>query len=336
MNRHLITREELNRELDRLAADKVVYAPVKNKDGGVWRRLKTCTEVYLDEVNTREPAKVVVFPRWELMFEFKPVGVKEPDEPKEQIVFGLRPCDASGIAFLKKFFTEEGSIDSYIQRRVARAVFIGLTCNKVAPTCFCVAVGGNPAGTRGLDLLLTEIGGKFLAEPLTARGEELVAEFPKATETAIAEKQKIKERVTAEIETRIDTQELKKKLDNGFNHLIWEKLAFPCINCAACTFLCPTCHCFDVTDEIIGEQALRARIWDSCQFTLYSQHASGHNPRLNPSARYRNRIMDKFKYTVDMLGEISCVGCGRCIAVCPAGIDIRETVMMLLETLGEK
>ncbi|MEO0071132.1 MAG: 4Fe-4S dicluster domain-containing protein [candidate division WOR-3 bacterium] len=330
MSSHIITQEELNQLIDRLAQDKVVYAPVKDKEGGVWRPIKNSAEIYLDEVNTREPAKILVFPRGELMFEFQPTGVKEPREPEEQVVFGLRPCDARAIAFLRKFFTEEGKIDSYVQRRAGKSVFIGLACNKVAPTCFCVAVGGGPAQTQGLDLLLTKLDGKFLAEPLTARGEELVAEFPQANETDLAEKEKIIARVSEEIKTRIDTQELKKKLDNGFDHPVWEKLSFPCINCGACTFLCPTCHCFDVTDETSGAQALRIRIWDSCQFALYSRHASGHNPRLNPSARYRNRIMDKFKYTVEMVGEISCVGCGRCIAVCPAGIDIRETVACLL------
>ncbi len=335
MNARIVLRKELNQLLEKLAQEKLVYAPVRDKKGTVWRQIHSSTEVCLDDVPTYESAKGLIFPRTEVMLEFKEGEVWEADGSLEQIIFGLRPCDGSAFAFLRKFFTEEGKVDIYVQRRIEKTLFIGVACNKIAPTCFCVGVGGSPVGTRGLDLLLTNFGEKFLAEPLTDKGAGLVKGFPEASPEDVVRKKKLVEEVKSLIQTQVDTQRLKKKLDNGFDHPLWETLALPCVNCGACTFLCPTCHCFDVTDETLKDKTCRFRVWDSCQFTMYSQHASGHNPRLQPHARFRNRIMDKFKFTVDMVGEISCVGCGRCIIACPVGIDIRETVAAILQNLEE-
>lgn len=337
MKPRLLTREQLDGLLDRLAGETALHAPVRTGAGTEFRRVRSHHEIDTSRVNTKLPAKSALFPQCEVMLRYDESGATaEPEPPAEQVWFGIRPCDAAALAFLDRFFCASGPTDPYVKARRERTVLIGLACLSPAATCFCLAVGGSPAGTKGLDLLLTELDGRLLAEPLTARGETLVRDLPEAAAADIAHKTTLTDKAAAAIKTRIDVTGLKKRLDANFDHPAWETLSRACVNCGACTFLCPTCHCFDVADEQRHGRGARLRVWDSCQFCLYSQHASGHNPRLAPRSRYRNRVLDKFKYTQDQVGEISCVGCGRCIISCPSAIDIRETVASLLKELPEK
>ncbi len=335
----VLSAEELARLVTEWAKSGPVYAPVRVKDWTEFRRIKTLEQADLSRVNTKLAARGLLFPQCETMFRFEtgqPGKVEEPAEIEPQIVLGLRPCDAAGIAVLDKFFSGQGETDTYYQRRRDRTALVGVSCNAPADTCFCSAVGGSPAGTRGIDLLLTDLGGKLLAEPLTDKGAALVKGMPDASAVDLAKKAELAGKAAAAMAERINTQELKRLLDSADSHPLWEELSLPCVNCGACTFVCPTCHCFDITDETRKGKGARLRVWDTCQSCSYSQHASGHNPRQTPAARFRNRTMDKFRYTVDMIGEVSCVGCGRCVRECPAGIDIRETVGKLTAVLPEK
>jgi ferredoxin len=115
----------------------------------------------------------------------------------------------------------------------------------------------------------------------------------------------------------------------------WDDIAFSCINCGTCTYLCPTCWCFDIQDEVHGKHGIRERNWDSCMFPLFTLHGSGHNPRGQKVQRVRQRFMHKLKYYVDKYGDgIQCVGCGRCIQYCPVNIDIRK-VCQLMNRFGQ-
>ncbi|MFA7407419.1 MAG: 4Fe-4S dicluster domain-containing protein, partial [Anaerolineaceae bacterium] len=118
-----------------------------------------------------------------------------------------------------------------------------------------------------------------------------------------------------------ETKGLKHKLDLIFESSYWEKIAESCLGCGVCTFLCPTCFCFDIVDE--GQRQERIRNWDTCMFRIYTQEASGHNPRPSNKERTRQRLMHKYSYWLDHVGEIGCTGCGRCVRYCPVGLDIR-------------
>ncbi len=337
MNPRAATKQQLDALLDRLAGTAALYAPARVRNWTEFRRVHSYREIDLTRVNTKQPAKAALFPQTEPLLRFAGNSTDASTKPPtEQVWFGVRPCDAAGLAFLERFFSGNSPADPYVQARRSHTTVISLACNEPAATCFCLAVGGSPTGTRGTDLLVTDLDGRYLAEPVTGKGETLVKDLPEASPADIATKRKLAEKAAAAITLRIDTATLKKKLDRSFEHPTWETLCLPCVNCGACTFLCPTCHCFDVTDETRRGQTARIRVWDSCQFCLYSRHASGHNPRVTPRSRYRNRVMDKFSYTVDMVGEVSCVGCGRCIIECPSAIDIRETVTALVQALPEE
>jgi sulfhydrogenase subunit beta (sulfur reductase) len=129
----------------------------------------------------------------------------------------------------------------------------------------------------------------------------------------------------------VDLAPLVERLDTMWESPFWEEIAQKCLNCAICSYLCPTCHCFDIQDEGNERTGRRIRIWDSCMFPLFTREASGHNPRANGADRVRQRVMHKFNYFVENLGEYGCVGCGRCVRECPVNVDIREVLTGALQ-----
>lgn len=340
MTERIITRSELDRLLDELAAATALYAPVKNtkKQWTEFRRVKSSAEIDTTRINTKLPVKSLFFPQCEVLLRFNAAGEAEanPADQPELVVFGVRPCDAHGLTVLDRIFDDPAAPDPYYRRRRTAATIVGLACNEPADTCFCAGVGGSPSSTRGLDLLLVDLGDRFLARPVTPRGQKLVERFPEAGPEDLGRARELAAIADSKISWATDTARLKQLLDRGFDAPVWEMVMDSCVNCGVCTFLCPTCHCFDITDEDTHRRVARVRVWDSCQFCLYSQHASGHNPRSSRPSRWRNRIMDKFKYTVDAVNMVSCVGCGRCIIECPSAIDIRNTVEVLERALTEK
>jgi sulfhydrogenase subunit beta (sulfur reductase) len=134
--------------------------------------------------------------------------------------------------------------------------------------------------------------------------------------------------------TSYDFSGVKEKLDASFDSPLWLAVTRRCLGCGACTYLCPTCHCFDITDESRGERGARVRTWDTCQASLFTRHASGHNPRPDRRARMRQRLMHKYSYTVETAGAVFCSGCGRCVRACPVNLDIRE-MLTAIRTGGQ-
>jgi ferredoxin len=127
----------------------------------------------------------------------------------------------------------------------------------------------------------------------------------------------------------VKTSGVKQRLDKEYESPLWEAVAERCLGCGACAYLCPTCHCFDVTDEGKDGAGKRVRTWDCCQYSQFTHHGSGHNPRPSRKERARQRIMHKFRYNVDNFHAVFCVGCGRCIEYCPVNVDVRETLEAL-------
>ena len=189
---------------------------------------------------------------------------------------------------------------------------------------------------------LYDLGEKLLVKIVTKKGEKLLekvrGDITEAGQTDINIKESIMKSAKEKIITQINTANLKEKLAQSFNADFWGTLHRKCLGCAVCTYLCPTCHCFDITDETekdmgkpneiqeVISRGRRMRCWDSCQFPLFTLHASGHNPRPTYKERMRQRIMHKFNYCPENYEDIFCVGCGRCIVNCPVNLDIREVI----------
>lgn len=313
-----------------------VHAPVDKNGITLFRKIDGSP--MLDFENSKKPPKEVFFPQTEKMFDFKIEGMNiiDVEESKEErkpiLLSGIRPCDARALTVLDKLFKWD-YVDSYYVNRKNNAVIISLACtqqNMPLESCFCSSVGGNPASIDGADMLWTEIGDKYLVESLTEKGNKLLAIgsnlFSEASTEDMNTASEAKKHAEEKIVRKVSIEGVRVALEKIFDDKYWDEVAQRCLGCGICTLVCPTCHCFDINDILSHGKGKRERTWDSCQFPYYSVHASGHNPRPAKKHRQRNRVYHKFLYSDKNLGVIGCVGCGRCIALCPVNIDIIEVI----------
>lgn len=334
MNEKRIEKEKLVSLIEAIGEKYTVFAPLER--GGHLRfcEVSNAGDVRLQDGNSKLPPKEIFFPQVEKLLAIEEGSWREEPYPDEQrVVFGLSPCDCRSLGLLDKVFSGQDFEDPYYVGRRTNTFVIALACNTPRATCFCTAVDGGPFSEEGADSILFELEDGYLLKPLSRKGEELIEEFshllgePKASDSA--EREKLKNAAEEKIHSGPALEQLDGKLSAHFDHPIWNEVYEKCLGCAACTYLCPTCHCFDITDELGG----RIRSWDTCQFSLFTLHVSGHNPRPSGRERVRQRIMHKFSYCPQNFGETFCVGCGRCVQVCPVHLDIRSVIHQLSETL---
>ncbi len=342
MEDKIIKKAELSNFLDSLKKNYEVFVPVKEKGFYEFRPFADQHGLDQDFTNTRLSPKSFLFPQSERMLEFDLDEQKDdayiPKEvPKEYppaVIVGIRPCDARALRLIDVNFNNPEFKDPWWLRHLQSMVFVGLGCNQPESTCFCTSVGGGPFNEEGLDILLFDLEGDYLARPLTEKGDNLLKEAgvkTKADKGAKSKAQELKKEAENRIKSHVPTEKLKEKnMLELFDAPFWDDVAFACINCGTCTFLCPTCWCFDIQDEVQKDTGDRIRNWDSCMFPLFTLHASGHNPRSEKVQRVRQRFMHKLKYYVDRYQNgVACVGCGRCIKHCPVNIDIREVFKLM-------
>jgi ferredoxin len=249
-------------------------------------------------------------------------------------VIGIRPCDVKGYLLVKRNFDTPDFKDPYWIRNFAATTLVGYGCDEPCSSCFCTSAGSGPFHEEGLDVLLVDAGDSFLAKILSEKGKKLAATAgwdkraaDGAEQQIDARRQAAEAKVNAAVETdRLAAQNTLDLYDAPF----WEDVSFSCINCGTCTYVCPTCWCFDIQDEVRGKKGKRLRIWDSCMYPLFTLHGSGHNPRGTKLQRVRQRFMHKLKYYVDKYEDgIQCSGCGRCVRLCPVNIDIRRVARLM-------
>ncbi len=289
------------------------------------------------------PPKDAVLPECETLMTFRKsrdpadlnqttVELDPVEAARPTVVFACRPCDARGFAALDKPFLEGVYADPYYRARREALTVVSLTCATGCETCFCHWVGGGPTSPVGSDVLITEIEGGYVLQAVTPRGEELLG----ATDLADgAEKFPLAEAARkaawASLVPAPDQKDAAASLRAVFDDAaFWEAETARCLSCGACTYFCPTCYCFNITDEGEPESPCggkRLRSWDNCMSSRYTREASGHNPRPHKFQRMRNRVSHKFWTYPENWGSFLCSGCGRCIANCPVCLDIRAIVL---------
>lgn len=334
--------------LEQMASKMRVMTPVREGISVVFRDHVAGAKLQFEDHAAAGP-KSVVFPQTEYLMRFKaertaPVGGHrrlelEPVYPDEDILlFGANPCGARGLELIDKVFLEGEYVDPYYKARRERTVIASISCETPGNACFCHWVGGGPGDTRGSDLLLTPVSGGYLVDVVTEKGKACVGEtLPVATKEQQEEAAAATSKAAAALPQAPDIAECRDKLHEAFSDMdFWSDVAGNCIHCGACTYYCPTCYCFNITDEASGLAGERIRSWDSCMFPHYTQEASGHNPRSMRAHRMRNRVLHKFGFYPELYGENSCTGCGRCIRLCPMGVDIREIVLSAMERATEE
>jgi len=344
MSDKIIRKEELQGFLKALKKNYKVFAPDKEKDFYSLRPLTGEENLGLGFTNTRLSPKSLLFPQSERMFEFSlddkgkdaHIAKESPKDYPPTVIVGIRPCDAKALRLMNVNFDNPEFKDPWWVKRLESMTLIGIGCSQPLSTCFCTSVGCGPFNEEGLDVLVFDLGADLLARALTDKGAQILAQggVDKGANSDSKKKaDELKIRAEKKISSHVPTDKLKEKDVNAlFDAPFWDDVAFACINCGACTFLCPTCWCFDIQDEITKKQGDRIKNWDSCMFPLFTLHASGHNPRPEKVQRVRQRFMHKLKYYVDKYNNgVACVGCGRCVKSCPVNIDIREVFSLVNE-----
>jgi sulfhydrogenase subunit beta (sulfur reductase) len=334
MEKRLIKKDALAGIAKKMVGDFLVWAPVKKEDNILFESLQKGVEPFFAYLNSKNAPKNIFFPHTETMMKYTRTGKgmtfsQDQNKADKAVLFGVRPCDAHSFLLLDKLFDQEKYQDGYYVAKRQSTTVISLACSQPPyATCFCTSVDGEPVSGDGSDILLIDLGSDYLVEFVTPKGEKLAKYFGETKADAAAEtkKNEIAVKAKAAITSKIPAHEIKPILDNNFEHPFWNTIHGKCLACGTCTYLCPTCHCFDISDEVKGSDGVRIRSWDSCMFPLFTKETSGHNPRPSQKERWRQRTMHKFKYYVDNFKAISCVGCGRCVIYCPVNIDIRKIV----------
>ena len=330
-----LSREKLFHALDVLIKKYRLLAPVKDDNILTFAEVKKSSEIIMDFTNSVGSPKKIFFPQSETIISYSRDGIRHVPEyasEKKRIVFGMRPCDAKALTLLDKVFDSPDYKDPYYVEKRKNTTIFSLACGNPQMSCFCTSVGLGPFSKAGSDIFLVDLGEKFLLEPVTDKGNIMLNEISgmqESEEKDLAIANELQSGAESKIKRHVQLDGLAKKLDDIFDHAIWSEIHEKCLGCGICTYLCPTCHCFDIEDEAVDGKGRRVRNWDSCMFPRFTLEASGHNPRPTNRERMRHRIMHKFNYFVKNYGLSACVGCGRCIRNCPAGMDILEVIKQL-------
>ncbi len=343
------TPKELTGWLAKLAAGYRVLAPRQEGPAVIFRpyakdQLAKADITALLKRSAASPKKAV-FPQSETLVEFK--SVKDSEDPSKlntelsvpetavpTVLFGCRPCDARGFVVLDRPYLEGPFKDPYYGARRAATVIVTQACPSAAPTCFCHWVGSDPSDSEGSDILFTAVEGGFALEAVTPKGEELLKDAGFAA--ADDKREAVDAAHAAAAESLVPApalEDVPEKIAKRFtDDAFWAKETVKCLSCGACTYLCPTCQCFTITDEGSQLNGRRLRSWDSCMTPLFTLETSGHNSRAAKYARMRNRVSHKFSFYPERYGGFySCVGCGRCVISCPVSLDIRHMVTAAIE-----
>jgi ferredoxin len=309
-----------------------VVAPVAGPKGAVWGKVKDPDEILWEYGRTAESPRSWLLPRAEPLFAYDlasdpPTITELPIEAPPTALLLLRSCDVAGLRALDPVMRWD-YIDESFEARRAATLLISLGCREAPSpeTCFCQAVGIDPSKAEGADIAIESVPGGgsigYRVAPLTDAGRERLASAPPP----------IAESLSGENPVRtlpLDVERARAFLRRHVDDPLWERTAEACLGCGTCAFVCPSCHCFDIVDEGDWRRGQRMRNWDSCAFSHFTVHASGHNPRPRQWNRFRQRVYHKFVYYPDKFGRQLCTGCGRCVEACPAGVDLFEVLQGL-------
>ncbi len=309
-----------------MAEQGEVWGPVRKGKGHVFGRIHSPRDLDPDYTRTILPPRKLFFKPQGTLVHFGRRNEEESREGKRarRFLVGLRPCDAYALEILDKVYGEGSPDPEYLSLRANTAI-VGMNCTRVGENCFCLSMGCGPDWKGDYYLLLTALAEGYLVEAGSSRGLELArrAGLPPAPRVSMVEKDRLLEEASGGFRRKMPAKNRERLLKEYAGHSIWEQLAGECLACGACTQVCPTCFCYRVMDrmDLDLQGGERQWEWDSCLAREYAEVAMGHNFRRERSARLQQRIYHKLLYQQEQFGVPGCVGCGRCIAACPKGLD---------------
>jgi sulfhydrogenase subunit beta (sulfur reductase) len=345
MTHAYVSKQDLLAVLGALQDEYAVLVPV-NRDG---RRYYTPysslprpdangsdgLSLAVGEVRAFEPLKAFYFRARQKVAENFAAG-PPATTAKPLCLVGVKACDLKGFKVLDSVFVGGEYQDPLYKGAREDSLIISADCTTTLEVCFCLALEVEPHPTELFDLNLSEVSGGFVVEAGTDKGERILAanaaRLQEAPPEALRERQEQRDRVKEEVENNIREYGVPRQgqlagvIRRNFESPLWQEEAATCVECGACNTICPTCHCFQLFDQLADENLARYRLWDSCLIKDFAKVAGGANPRPHLWMRLRNRFEKKFDFFPAVEGIYACTGCGRCILACPGKIDIRKVL----------
>ena len=320
-----------------IAADEALYIPADHAGQPEFMRWSEGMAM-TDALNTVRSAKDFFFPQTEDLVSFKMEGksieiIDPRTETEDFVIFGVRACDARSFSILDRVFLVD-PVDSYYANRREHGTIVSMACSRPAETSFCHSFGIDAAEPEG-DAACWKTEDALYIRANTEKGEKLLEKLRPIMEEADEAPVKAQQEKTREILGKLPLNSFTTEKFGGdvllkvFNSEQWKSLSESCLGCGTCTFVCPTCQCYDIRDFKTGSGVKRFRCWDSCMYSDFTLMASG-NPRTSQLERFRQRFMHKLVYfPANNDGIYGCVGCGRCLSKCPISMNIVKVAKCL-------
>jgi len=333
----LVCKDDIKKLLNNLTKELKLIIPVSTGKVIEFQQtdsfdINIIQNILKDENISYKSMKEFFFPQNELMFTFNNDDVSDNTDIPGYVIFGARPCDLEALRVLNTVYTTGKYKDTFFKKHLDANLVIGIGCRNQKPGCFCTEMGIDPEFSDFCDIMLVESGEDYSIVHLSDKGIEAIDKTGGQCRCLIENKTPTQSPcLKTQAQSPCLTLGSEREDSDYFDIIDWEKITKACKGCGICTYICPTCYCFDFKDTLEKGTAKRYKCWDSCMYPKFTLHASGHNPRDKRYERYRQRVLHKYKYVPDNFdGTVACTGCGRCIRSCPVGINIKNIVTQIL------
>ncbi len=300
-------------------------------------------QVQLHLANPYYPPKRFVLPHIEPLLKVEKrdgeIRIEPTYDVRKRAIFGIRSCDVAGIHHLDRFYLGGTYRDIYYEKHRKNLFLVNLVCTDpgrdIQDECFCMCADTGPAARAHFDLQLMDLGDEFMAVAGTPAGEALFCAsifrhghqgHVEKRRTVLAEVRKCFKSTTSWFSATV------RYISHGdILEKTWEEIGNRCMECGGCTYVCPACTCFTVSDRQSGPDEIeRVRIWDSCALGGFTRMAGGFNPRQTVHDRRNRRFFRKLAhYFIQRELSMACAGCGRCAAVCHGDVGMPSVVEMI-------
>jgi len=338
------TREQFELFLEKIVGDGLLFANVEDEEGRVhFEKLSSdeLTRIFLGKARSVETIKAFFFPPRSVVAQYpqnSSAGSEEKSHAPQTVILGLRACGLKALEILDHVFLDD-VLDPLYQSRRENSLIISCDCSQPWETCFCTEVGYLPYAESGFDLNVSPLNGKLLVEVGSEKGKKAISAhaglFAEAPEDLLQRRKAYRQAVTEQVKKNNKSFHISPPYQQTVQEQLaseaWKKegLAYSCVECGACTHVCPTCRCFLLVDHEKDGGYERSMVWDACFYPGYWRMAGNLSPKPRLMHRFQNRFSCKFSYFPDNYDIISCTGCGRCIEACPGNIDIRRCLSEL-------
>ena len=340
-----IAKNNLSALFNLIAENQELYLPVRVAGQVNFASYEEGADVALDVLKTVKSPKDAFFPQSENLYtcnkEKNKISITPEElQDKDFVVFGMKACDIKGVEVLDKVFLSD-PVDTFYKARRDHGTIVALACGEPEESCFCKVFGIDCADPKA-DVATWLVDDDLYWKALTEKGEALTEVVKSLLEEADEAKVSDEQEKIRSIVNELPYSNLSLEgwdgnaLAEKFDSSVWEELYKPCLACGTCTFVCPTCQCYDIKDYDTGHGVQRYRCWDSCMYSDFTMMAHGNN-RTSQMQRFRQRFMHKLVYfPANNDGMYSCVGCGRCIEKCPSALNIVKVIKAFQKQGGDK